>query len=304
MRRSFKKGLKRAVLAGCLIAAIAYAVFYLRQWDSAREQQDLTRATVSARFAELSPGDLEKMRANPPVGAFAVRTTGSCVGRVIFSGTNNEVSVSGTVVVTGITPPSALLATLPKQPLPSTTWSEQNPMADQKETLAMSGSVGIMGVTVPELFAARIPPQTFTHQQRADGWQVARIKGLFYWFDASDRHAAAAELPPELQAAAEDVEVQERLARSLVKQVEKMPWNATNAEKLRQKLLDNLKDDLVKLKSLRARLDWLSIKSGIPGYPSFVTTEAILAWQWGSTPTIQPPPSAPSMVKVELDPAQ
>ena len=310
MHRSSKKILIRLVWIVLLVVALVCTIHLLLRWEKGREVQSLQQAAIAAEFAHLSPGEMEEMRANPPGGRYIVRTTGSCAGAITFTPTKDPKSskdsilVSGTVAITGIVPASPLLVTLPSQPLPSTTWSEENPMADKTERLTSSGSVSIMGVTSPELFAARIPSQRLVHELRDDGWQVARITGVFYWFDSSGRRASPGDLPAELQAAAEDCEVQERLASTLMKRLDAMPWNATNVERLRAGLLEKLKDDIAKLRTLRARFDWQALKSGLPGYPSFVTREANLAWQWGSSPTIQPPSSAPSMVKVELEPTK
>ena len=98
--------------------------------------------------------------------------------------------------------------------------------------------------------------------------------------------------------------MQERRAGSLQKRSDLMPWNATNADVLRQALLKNLSKELVALHNAKSHLALLAFKSGIPGCPTFVTNQADLSWQWGSSPMLRPPAPAPKDGRVELEPVQ
>ena len=276
------------------------AMLWLNAWHQSQESVNQAKAVAAAKFAALSQRDLEGLRADPPTGIFVIRTPGTCSGNLIFSRVDGATMLSGSVTAS-----TSVTLIPPSQPLPNpASWSKSSPFSETDRIPLIGGSLSAMAPPALEAFAASIPSQKLVHRKRSDGWEVARITGTFYWFNGSDRRAPVSDLPVELRESAEQVEMQERRTLALQRRIELIPWNSTNVETLRQSMLANLSNEIIRLHNLKAHLSAMAFKSGIPGCPSFVTKEADLAWQWGSSPTLYAPPPAPQEAKVELEPVQ
>jgi len=292
---------KKALIVGSIgIAVVGAGVAWLIYWHKMESQREKAQAAAAQEFASFSAEDVEKMRVRPPSGSYIVRTSGSCSGKVIFTKRGPATIVSGSTTAAGELPAQILLAAGQSANV-SGRWVDGTPFSAGVSPLT-GGSVNVSAGTPNDAFSGRIPPQPLTYHRRDDGWQVARISGTFFWYDAASTRAPSNTLPEEIQAAAEDVEKQARLTYNLKKRIDLMPWNATNADKLRQRLLGDLKAELVRLHNLEVHMAWVSVRQGIPGYPSLVTKEADLAWQLGCPPTLQPPQPTEVSAKVELRP--
>ena len=243
-----------------MIAALIGSGILLFQWQQAEGVRSRRQANIAAQFAELSPQQVEGMKAKNPEGPFGVRTSGTYSGQLVFGGDENNPTVSGSVSMTGLSP--------------------------------------------REGFAATIPAQSFSSRQRPDGSRVAHLKGIFYWYDSSNERATSSDLPVELQTEAEELEMQLRRQHSLGRRIDALPWNATNVDKVRPQLMEELRTLMLATQHTEAHLEKVAIKAGLPGIPSYITREAELTYKWGSTPTLQAPSPVPAETRVELDPVR
>lgn len=298
-----KKRIKATVLAcvGVGVVALAAGVSSLMSWHKAQVRLEKAQAAVARQFASFSAEDVEQMRVRPPSGSFIVRTSGSCSGRFSFTASATVTMVSGSVTAAGALPAQIFLG---QSPSLNGRFVDGTPFSTGGGPLGApvtGGSVNIGSGIPGDAFAGWIPPQPLVHHRCEGGWQVARVKGTFFWFDEAGSRAPYTTLPESIQSAAEEIEKQGRVALGLKKRIDLMPWNATNGDKLRQKLLADLKQELIKLHNLEAHMVWISVRQGIPGYPSLVTDEAEIAWQLGSPPIVRPPASSGSL-KIELRP--
>jgi hypothetical protein len=259
---------KKVLIA--LGAGFLFATLFLLLLLQKPPAPSTTVAMSTHAEAPTAPLDIESMRTLPPGGDYTAKTTGTCRGVIHFTTASSE----------------------------------------QPAKAMISGSLMSLGLTAGQVmetsdfFAAHIPPQPLQHTLREDGWQVAIITGTFYWYEPKRPKASYKELPQPLQAAAEEIEHAEDDIRSTQQRLSALSLKAVNSDDLRKELEESLKTSLIRYNNLEAFFEKASTRLFIPRRPNLITHEAVLTYQWGSTPVLEPPASEKSKARIELKPAE